>query len=450
MNNSIQVIKFGGTSLATPQQRKKAALKVISSKEQNLYPVVVVSAIGRQGAHYATDTLLDLINGVDPNVTPDEREVDLLAACGEIISATVFSQTLKALGYPAQTFRGGQSGIRTDGVHGNARIVGINPVSIISSIQEGYIPVICGFQGLCVKGDGTPGGELTTLGRGGSDTTAAALGAALKAKSVEIYSNINGVKKANPNVIESAPTLDEMSYDEIAELAHLGAKILHPRAAEIAMQYQIPLNIKNTFTQEKGTSVTAESNNIDREITGVAHTGQLKYFHLDLSEIKSSHKTKLQENIFRLLAHYGLNLYMIELSSSGIGFAVPKKQYPLIEEVFNGLVMPLNGDQLNTYLFQVGNEASQKVLTQSKLLSSQGEYTKITLEPTENCTMVSVVAKKYLRQSGIYLKLLAALDEAKIEVLQTSDSHSSISFLVPESEANKSVQVIYELLFTNE
>src|SRR5579862_6564792 len=156
-------MKFGGTSVATPEARLQSALRIISAKEQGFSPVVVVSAIGRKGQPYATDTLMAMLRDIDPQVEPDPREMDLLLACGEILSAVIFAHTLKTLGHPAQAFRGGQAGIRTDGVYGNARIVGVIPVSLIRSVERGYIPVVCGFQGVYVPNDNGPGGELTTL-----------------------------------------------------------------------------------------------------------------------------------------------------------------------------------------------------------------------------------------------------------------------------------------------
>src|SRR5512140_3137570 len=167
-------MKFGGTSVATPEARLQSAMRVVSAREQGFSPVVVVSAIGRKGQPYATDTLMSMLRDIDPQVEPDAREMDLLIACGEILSAVIFAHLLKTLGHPAQAFRGGQAGIRTDGVFGNARIVSINPVALLKSVEQGNIPVVCGFQGVYSAGDGMPGGELTTLGRGGSDTTGAA------------------------------------------------------------------------------------------------------------------------------------------------------------------------------------------------------------------------------------------------------------------------------------
>ncbi|MER3496685.1 MAG: aspartate kinase, partial [Armatimonadota bacterium] len=164
--------------VATAEARHRAALKVISARERGAWPVVVVSAIGRRGAPYATDTLVQMLREVDPDTEPDAREMDLLVSTGEILSAVIFAQTLKSLGHSASVFRGGQAGIRTDGVYGNARVLGVNPTSLFRCLEGGKIPVVCGFQGVFSPVPGMPGGELTTLGRGGSDTTASAVGAA--------------------------------------------------------------------------------------------------------------------------------------------------------------------------------------------------------------------------------------------------------------------------------
>ena len=291
----IKVMKFGGTSVATAEARMQSAMRVISAKDQGFRPVVVVSAIGRKGAPYATDTLINLLNEIDPNVDPDPRELDLLVACGEILSAVVFAHTLKTLGHSAMAFRGGQAGIRTDGVYGNARIVSINPVALLKSIGGGHIPVVCGFQGVFVDGPGMPGGELTTLGRGGSDTTGAALGAALKAEAVEIFTDVDGVKTADPDAVRNAPTLRTVTYDEVAEIAHLGAKVVHPRAAEIAMMYGIPLWVKNTFSDDEGTQIVPKSEFPGRRVTGVTHTGKLVYLQFDLSGAASEQERVMLE-----------------------------------------------------------------------------------------------------------------------------------------------------------
>lgn len=436
----VKVMKFGGTSVATPEARVTSAMRVISAKEQGFDPVVVVSAMGRRGQPYATDTLIGLLKEIDPTVNPDPRELDMLIACGEIFSSVIFAHTLKTLGHSAQAFRGGQAGIRTDGVYGNARIVSINPTSLFKSIEDGHIPVVCGFQGVWVPDYNPPGGELTTLGRGGSDTTASALGAAMGADAVEIFTDVDGVKTADPDYVPGAPTLRKVTYDEVAEIAHLGAKVLHPRAAEVAMKFGIPLWVKNTFSDDEGTEIVTREQFPGRRVTGVTHTGKLVNLQFDLKEAGDGERSVLEGRIYELMAQHGVNLFMLNLSPSGTGFAVPRSQYTLVQDILDGLVIPIDG---GIFLFQIGGE-SREVATQAKLLQPLGEVRRVVAELTENCTMVSLVGHEYLQQPGVFLAVLTTLQEAQIPVLQTSDSDFSLSVLIPESETHRAVKLLHD------
>lgn len=440
----IKVMKFGGTSVATPEARMQSALKVIQAKEQGFRPVVVVSAIGRRGAPYATDTLIGVLREIDPNVEPEPRELDLLIACGEILSAVIFAHTLKTLGHAAQAFRGGQAGIRTDGVYTNARIIGIHPISLIRSLETGNIPVVCGFQGVYVAGDGSPGGELTTLGRGGSDTTGSALGAALKAEAVEIFTDVDGVKTADPDMVPGAPTLRKVTYDEVAEIAHLGAKVLHPRAAEIAMKFDIPLWVKNTFSDHEGTEIVTRERFPGRRVTGVTHTGKLVYLQFDFQGVAPEDRRPIESRVYEMLARYGVNLFMLNLSPSSTGFAVPRDQYPLVSDIFDGLVVPIEGPSRSIYLFQIGGSASREVETQAALLEPLGEVKRVVAQLTEGCTMVSLIGHEYLQQPGVFLQVLSELHTAQVPVLQTSDSDFSLSVLVPEAETHRAVRLLHD------
>lgn len=438
----IKVMKFGGTSVATPEARNASALRVIQAKEQGFNPVVVVSAIGRKGAPYATDTLINMLREIDPNVDPEPRELDLLIACGEILSSVIFAHTLKTLGHPAQAFRGGQAGIRTDGVFGNARIISITPVSLFRSIEQGNIPVVCGFQGVYVPEVDSPGSELTTLGRGGSDTSGAAIGAALGAVAVEIFTDVDGVKTADPDAVPHAPTLRKVTYDEVAEIAHLGAKVVHPRAAEIAMAYDIPLWVKSTFSDDEGTEIVRRERFPGRRVTGVTHTGKLVYMQFDLTAANEQERAQLEGRIYETMARYNVNLFMLNLSPSSTGFAVPRSQYPVVEDVLDGLVVPMAGNRI--FLFQIGQNASREVETQASLLEPLGEVLRVPAQLTEGCTMVSLVGHEYMQQSGVFLAVLKTLVEAQVTVLQTSDSDYSLSVLVPEAETNRAVRRLHE------
>lgn len=437
-------MKFGGTSVASSEARQVAALRVISAKEQGFRPVVVISAIGRKGAPYATDTLIQLLREIDPKVEPDTRELDQIMACGEILSSVIFAQTLKTLGHPAQAFRGDQAGICTDGVYGDARIVAIEPAAIQKSLEAGYIPVICGFQGM-LQLPGLPAGELTTLGRGGSDTTASAVGAALGSECVEIFTDVDGVKTCDPDSVPSAPTLNKVGYDEVAEIAHLGAKVLHPRAAEIAMKYSIPLWVKNTFSDLPGTEIVPGGHS-ERTITGIAHTGKLVYVDFNLSALSESLRTQIAASIFSVLAENNINLFMTNIGQSALGFAVPREQFPRFRELFDGLIYP----EGNTFhLFQVGDQSST-LRAQENLLPKSAKKVRVEAKTTEGCTIVSVVGKQYLARAGVFFGILRTLAENSIPVLQTSDSEYSFSCLIPEAECYRAVRLLHETLGLSE
>lgn len=439
-------MKFGGTSVASPDARRQSALRVISAKEQGFSPVVVVSAIGRRGAPYATDTLIGLLREMDDTVEPDAREMDLMIACGEIFSSVIFAHLLKTLGHTAMAFRGGQAGIRTDGVYGNARIVAINPMAIQKSVAERCIPVICGFQGVFVPEPGHPGGELTTLGRGGSDTTAAAIGAALKATAVEIFTDVEGVKTADPDYVNRASTLRRISYEEVAEIAHLGAKVLHPRAAEIAMKYGMSLWVKSTFSDAIGTEVVPSDQAERNRVTGVTHTGNLVYLQFDLKGATESDRTELESRVYEMMARYNLNLHMMNLSPSGIGFAVPRDQYPIALDLLDGLVIPVQTEgKAQMYMFQIGAHPSLEAETQAKLLEPLGPLSTVPISLTEGCTMVSVVGQEYMSNSGVFYRVLNALHQNQVPVLQTTDSNLSLSCLIPESELHRAVRTLHDL-----
>lgn len=434
-------MKFGGTSVRSPESRMQAALRVISAREQGYMPVVVVSAIGRRGEPYATDTLINMLAEIDPNVAPDQRELDLLMACGEILSSVVFAHLLKTQGHTAMAMRGGQAGIRTDGVYGNARILAVNPLGLFEALKRGHIPVVCGFQGVWVQG-GLPGAELTTLGRGGSDTTATAVAAALKADSVEIFTDVDGLKTADPDYVPDAPTLSKVSYDEVAELAYLGAKVLHPRAAEIAMRFGVPLWIKNTFSEHPGTQVVSREEFPGTRVTGVSHTGKLVHIQFNLSAIKDGQRHTFQARIYEMLAQEGTSLHMVDLSAESIGFAVPREQFPRVEDLFDGLVLPVAKDHI--YVVRREDKHSHAADTQIKLMADMVDVVAVPYTVTEGTTMVSLVGHEYMQQPGVFESVMRTLQENKVPVMQVSDSDFSLSCLIPESELKKAVVALHD------
>ncbi|MEW6048068.1 MAG: aspartate kinase, partial [Bacillota bacterium] len=232
----IVVQKFGGTSVATPETRRQVVRHIVRTRDDGYAVVAVVSAMGRRGDPYATDTLLELL-AKEAGTTPDPREQDQLLCCGEVIACTLVAQALIREGVAARSLTAAQAGIVTDEEYGEARVLQVRTERIRRELAAGRVPVVAGFQGI------TEAGEMTTLGRGGSDTTAAALGVALGAELVEIYTDVDGLKAADPRVVPEAPTLSSVAYREAAELAHLGARVVHPRAVEIAMEGHVPLRI---------------------------------------------------------------------------------------------------------------------------------------------------------------------------------------------------------------
>ncbi|MDQ2987303.1 MAG: aspartate kinase [Armatimonadota bacterium] len=439
----IKVMKFGGTSVATAESRLLAARKVVGAVERGYAPVVVVSAIGRKGEPYATDTLLSLLSEVDPLMPYDLREMDLMLCCGEIMSTCIFAQTLKSLGQPASAMTGGQAGLITDEAHGNARIIEVRPNDILRIVGKGRVPVVCGFQGRSDSSDGAIYGEITTLGRGGSDTTASALGAALHAEAIEIYTDVDGVKTADPSIVENAPTLGKMTYDEVAEIAHQGAKVLHPRAAQIALKYGIPLWVKSTFTDESGTEIVSDEAFAGRRVTGVTHTGKLVYLHFELESEEEKRSIELQ--VYRLMAENKVNLFMVNTHENSFAFAVPRKQLAKVKEILDGLVIPLSeeGRVRKTFLVQVGRAKSTEMTAQEKMLSGLGPIERCLATLTENCTIVSVIAHEFLQQPGIFRRVVEALNKGAIKIIQTSDSLLSVSVLVPESDAERAVKFLH-------
>lgn len=244
---SLIVQKFGGSSVADAEGVKRVARRVVDTQKAGNDVVVVVSAMGD-----TTDELLDLAAEVTSNVTPS-RELDMLLTAGERISTAVLSMAINDLGAKAQSFTGSQAGMITDGVHGSARLVEVKPERIRESIEAGNIAIVAGFQGM-----NRQSGDITTLGRGGSDTTAVALAAALNADVCEIYSDVDGVFTADPRIVPTAHKLDTVTSEEMLEMAANGAKILHLRSVEYARRFNLKLHVRSSFSDLEGTIVVPE------------------------------------------------------------------------------------------------------------------------------------------------------------------------------------------------
>ncbi|MBD2869542.1 aspartate kinase [Paenibacillus arenilitoris] len=243
---SLIVMKFGGSSVGTPERMQRVAKRIIERQREGNDIVVVVSAMGD-----TTDDLIDQSKQLNPN--PPAREMDMLLSVGEQISIALLSMTIHRMGAGAVSFTGWQAGIRTEALHGKAKMTDIRPDRVFKALEQGNVAIIAGFQGM------SEDGEITTLGRGGSDTTAVAVAAAMKADVCEIYTDVDGVYSTDPRVVKNARKLAEISYDEMLELANLGAAVLHPRAVEYAKHNNVKLVVRSSFTQNEGTSVKEEA-----------------------------------------------------------------------------------------------------------------------------------------------------------------------------------------------
>ncbi|HZJ83168.1 MAG TPA: aspartate kinase, partial [Clostridia bacterium] len=312
----IVVQKFGGTSLSTPDMRNEVIKKVINAKRGGFQPVVVVSAMGRKGDPYATDTLIDISSEICKDIHP--REMDLLMACGEIISAVVLANLLKSRGYEARAFTGGQAGIHTNSQHMDADIIEMKPGRIMDAISSGRIPVVAGFQGISTQGD------VTTLGRGGSDVTAVALAEALSAFAVEIYSDVDGVMTADPKIVSNANVLKHINYSDILEMASKGAKVIHPRAIEYAVRGNIPVFIKNSSNNKPGTIISNEyeqefqySRGISKRVaSGVAHITGRTQVSIDEQDFAKKNEILTQ------LAESHISIDIINIFPHGMVFTI--------------------------------------------------------------------------------------------------------------------------------
>jgi aspartate kinase len=304
----LVVQKYGGSSVADAERIKRVAERITQTKKAGNDVVVVVSAMGD-----TTDELIDLAQRIVP--VPEGREFDMLLTAGERISMALLAMAINSLGYKAESFTGSQAGVLTTSVHGKARIVNITPGRVENSVAEGNIAIVAGFQGFSKETM-----NITTLGRGGSDTTAVALAAALKADVCEIYTDVDGVFTADPRIVPTARRLSTVTYEEMLELAACGAKILHLRSVEYGRRYHVPIHVRSSFSGRDGTTVTGSIEELSVEdaiISGVAH---------DRSEVKVTvvnvpDKPGEAAAIFRELADAEINIDMIvqNISTGGTG-----------------------------------------------------------------------------------------------------------------------------------
>ncbi len=386
------VLKFGGTSVNTPGNRLFAASHIQKKIEAGEYPVVVVSAIGRRSMPYATDMLLDFALDTHSKLSP--REHDLLVSCGEIISAVIMVQTLASLNIKASALTGAQAGIITDKSFGQGSVKKVIPSRIIRLIERGVVPIIAGFQGI------TEDGEVTTLGRGGSDTTASIVAVAINAKTIEIFSDVDGIMTADPKIVSNPNIIAQVSYDEVCELAYKGSKVVHPQCVETAKEARIPIMIKSNFSHSPGTLVHVIKN--DCPVTAVASRQNIVFAHIT-PQSYGDYSTGLR--IFELLATQKISVDFVDIRPNEITFIIERSFKKKVESILYE----------NNFVFSLKSDFAK----------------------------VSVVGSGMTGEPGILSKIIDTLINEDICIFQITDSYTSISCLIKQEQENRAITSLH-------
>ncbi|MGO0714336.1 aspartate kinase [Bacillus subtilis] len=393
------VQKFGGTSVGSVEKIQNAANRAIAEKQKGHQVVVVVSAMGK-----STDELVSLAKAISDQ--PSKREMDMLLATGEQVTISLLSMALEEKGYDAVSYTGWQAGIRTEAIHGNARITDIDTSVLADQLEKGKIVIVAGFQGM------TEDCEITTLGRGGSDTTAVALAAALKADKCDIYTDVPGVFTTDPRYVKSARKLEGISYDEMLELANLGAGVLHPRAVEFAKNYQVPLEVRSSTETEAGTLIEEESSMEQNLIVrGIAFEDQIT--RVTIYGLTSGLTTL--STIFTTLAKRNINVDIIIQTQAedktGISFSVKTE----------------DADQTVAVLEEYKDALEfEKIETESKLAK------------------VSIVGSGMVSNPGVAAEMFAVLAQKNILIKMVSTSEIKVSTVVSENDMVKAVESLHD------
>ena len=399
------VQKYGGSSVADAEGLKRVASRIVATKKAGHQVAVVVSAMGD-----TTDELIDLAEQVTP--MPNGRELDMLLTAGERISMALLAMAIGNLGHEARSFTGSQAGVLTTSTHGKARIIDVKPGRIVEALNDGAIAIVAGFQGINQDTN-----DVTTLGRGGSDTTAVALAAALDADVCEIYTDVDGVYTADPRIVPTARKLDSVTYEEMLELAASGAKVLHLRCVEYARRYDLPIHVRSSFSNLEGTWVVKdhpEGANMEQAIiAGVAH---------DKSEAKITivgvpDRTGVAARIFQTIADADINIDMIVQNVSAaatgltdISFTLPKSD---------------------------GAEATRI------LKDIQGEIGFHSLQYDDQIGKLSLVGAGMRSHPGVTATFFACLADAGLNIEMISTSEIRISVIVREIDLEKGVKAAH-------
>jgi aspartate kinase len=396
---SLIVQKYGGTSVADLERIHSVAIRVANSFDRGHDVVVILSAMAG-----VTDNLIDMANAITES--PDKRELDVLLATGEQTTAALLAMTLKNMNYPALSMLGHQAGVVTDCTYGNARIIEIGAEYIMKLIQKRNIVVVAGFQGIDV------GGNITTLGRGGSDTSAVAIASALKADICEIYTDVDGIYTADPNICEKARKIDRISYDEMLNMASLGAKVLQIRSVGFAKKYDVPVHVRSSFSEEEGTMVVSEDAGMESLIVS-AVTHDKNQARITLTKVHD--RPGVAAKIFAPIAEAGIVVDMIIQNirpegQTDLTFTVPKAQ------------------------FKTALEIERKVAEEIGAQDVLGD---------KNIAMVSIVGVGMKNHSGVASMMFNTLARENINIMMISTSEIRISCVIEEKYTELAVRVLH-------
>lgn len=399
---SLIVQKYGGSSVSDADALKRVAARIVAAKKAGNDLVVVVSAMGD-----TTDELLDLAAQVTDR--PPAREMDILLTAGERVSMALLAMAVNDLGVPARAYTGQQAGLRTDNQYGKASIVGIVPERIARDVKEGAVAIIAGFQGVNELND------VTTLGRGGSDTTAVALAAAMHADVCEIYTDVDGLFSADPRIVPTARRVQNLDYEETLELAGQGAKILHLRAVEFARKYSVPLHVRSSYSELEGTWImnTDERDMESPIITGIAHDrSQAKLSILGVPDVPGK-----AAKVFGRVAEVGANIDMIV---QNIAASDPGK---------------------TDISFTLPHDSGPAALAAIEDMKDDLQYREVTYN--EKVGKLSLIGAGMRSHPGVSAKLFGALADAGINIEMISTSEIRISVVVNIEELDKAVRAVH-------
>src|SRR3989441_2505124 len=396
---ALIVQKYGGSSVADAEKIKNVARRVAQHASGNQL-VVVVSAMGK-----TTDGLLTLAHQVSP--APDPREMDMMLATGEQVTIALLAMALHALGLKARSFTGPQVGMRTDPAHTKARIRRINAERVQQALDAGEIAVVAGFQGLSEKD------EITTLGRGGSDLTAVALAAALKADVCEIYTDVEGVFTADPNIVPDARKLPRITYDEMLEMASLGAKVLQSRSVEFAKKYGVPVHVRSTFKADPGTLVTREDSGMEEAVvTSVTHDrNQAK-----VSILRVPDRPGVAAQVFGAVADQDIVVDMIVQNISRDGFTDMSFTLPRADRA----------------------RASAALEDIARRVGAEG------VQHDDRVAKISIVGVGMRSHSGVAARMFSVLSKEGINIQMISTSEIAVSCVIDEKYAELAVRALHD------